>query len=67
MMPFWVSAEEPEFHFISETTLAGFERENDQGDSQQVIPIYEYMQMDYSSDPSFDENVRLTVVLKYVY
>ena len=47
MMPFWVSAEEPEFHFVSETILSGFERENDQGDSQQVIPIYEYMQMDY--------------------
>ena len=46
-MPFWVSAEEPEFHFVSEIILSGFERENDQGDSQQVIPIYEYMQMDY--------------------
>ena len=47
MIPFSVSAEEPEFHFASETILSVFERENEAGDSQQVLPIYEYMQLDY--------------------
>jgi len=47
MMPYSVIAEEPAFHFKCETILSGFERENDKGESQQVIPVYEYMQMDY--------------------
>lgn len=47
VLPCSVSAEEPEFHFRSETILSGFERENDEGESRQVMPIYEYLQLDY--------------------
>lgn len=47
LIPFSVSAEEPEFHLESQTIFSAFERENDKGESQQVLPIYEYMQIDY--------------------
>ena len=47
MLSFTLSAEEPVFHFKSETILSAFEWETDQGASQQVIPVYDYMQLDY--------------------
>ena len=47
MMPFCVSAEEPELQFTSETILTAFERHDSKGESQQVLPIYEYMQLDF--------------------
>jgi len=45
--PVSVSAKEPEFHFQYEAILSNFEREDDKGNSQLVMPIYEYMQVDY--------------------
>lgn len=47
MWAFTLSAEEPELHLKSETILSAFEWETDQGTSKQVIPVYEYMQLDY--------------------
>ena len=47
LIPFSVSAEELEFHLEYQTIFSAFERENDKGESQQVLPIYEYMQIDY--------------------
>ena len=47
MLSFTLSAEEPELHLKSETILSAFEWETDKGASQQVIPVYEYMQLDY--------------------
>lgn len=46
-LSFSISAEEPEFHFESETILSAFEWETDKGSSQQALPVYEYMQIDY--------------------
>ncbi len=47
VLAFTLSAEEPELHFKSETILSAFEWETDQGASKQVIPVYEYMRLDY--------------------
>ena len=47
MIPFATPAEEPAFHFESETILAAFEGQTDEGATRQVMPIYEYMQLDY--------------------
>jgi len=47
MLSFPISAEEPELHVKSETILSAFEWETDKGASRQVIPVYEYMQLDY--------------------
>jgi hypothetical protein len=47
MTSFSISAEEPEFHFKSETILSAFEWEPDNGASRQALPVYEYMQLDY--------------------
>ena len=47
MLSFSISAEEPELHVKSETILSAFEWETDKGASRQVIPVYEYMQLDY--------------------
>ncbi len=40
-------ASEPVFEFSSETILRVFERENQSGDSLQVLPVYEYLSIDY--------------------
>jgi hypothetical protein len=47
MLSFTLSAEEPQLRLKSETILSALEREADQGASQQVIPVYEYLQLDY--------------------
>jgi hypothetical protein len=47
MIPASVFAEEPEFHFESETIFSVFERDDEEGDTRQILPIYEYMQLDY--------------------
>lgn len=44
---FPVFAADPRLQFSSETILYSFERENQQGNSIQSMPLYEYMRMDY--------------------
>lgn len=44
---FPVFAADPRLQFSSETIIYSFERENQEGDSIQSMPLYEYMRMDY--------------------
>ena len=44
-MSFPVFAADPRLQFSSETTLYSFERENQQGNSIQSMPLYEYMRL----------------------
>jgi len=47
LFPYISGANNAVFEFTSDTIFRAFERENQSGDSLQVLPIYEYISIDY--------------------